>query len=240
MKKYALVFLFPFLIGGADFANAMPNYKDGRYENYKQDRQEFEELFSNIKICEVIKKYLPHEYEKLFQSFLSAKNNKEKDFQISNYINSIRNEHLKKSSDKSIFKFFSHIVNTGRNIFVEDPDAAFSYLFGGDPASYAEFINMDTEMEKVGELFHQLLSSSSPDNMGSVDQEEVENGMNFVFLMLHYKHGESLSLLNKEYVRLNSEERHHLCNIYLDMYEEVLNLAPSTRNNVLRSFAMRM
>ncbi len=203
-------------------------------------RSEFEELFSASPIYQAIRKNLPEAYEEFFQSYLAAKRSGADDLQVAGFINSIRNEYLKQSSDESVLAFFRYTVDVGSDILNKDPDAAFAYIFGGDPDAYAEYLDFTLEQKNLGRLYERILSTRAGANLDSLDREQAEAGMDYVNVLLHLKHGKDFSLLSKETAALTPAERRRVCVVYLDMFNEIFALAPATRDNVLRSFTVRM
>jgi hypothetical protein len=203
-------------------------------------RAEFDEHFSEVKVYRVIQKHLPEAYENFFQSYLAARKSGSKDPGIAAFVTSIRNKYLKQSCDESILSFFRYTIDTGRDLFAKSPEAAFSYIFGGDPGAYEKYLDFALEQEKLGKLIEQMLSTRAAEHQQSIDRGEVDAGLDYVYVLLYYKHGKNFSLLTRNSSDLTTDERHQLCAIYLDMYEEIFNLVPTTRSNVLRSMAMRM
>jgi hypothetical protein len=207
-------------------------------------RQEFDSVFGSEKIYQAIRKHLPEQYEELFQSYLAAKeadDNESFRKHLPAYINRIRNSYLKESSDQAILEFYRHTTSNGRRIFQQDPDAAFAYIFGGDPNRYADYVDFEGEMTALGGLFELLLASRARENLAAMDQDEVDNGMTLVFLGLYYRHGDNIQLLQSNPpAQLTASERSSLCAMYLDMYDEIFRLEPPTRNHVLRSLVMNM
>lgn len=243
MKRITITCILFLLFVSIGFSHAAgsPDRQNQQLEPL-EIRHEFENLFGRIKIYQVIRKYLPESYEEMYRSYATAKrSNKMEEFKASSFINSIRNAHLKQSSDQSILEFYRHIIVTGREIFRRDPEAAFSYIFGGSPSDYSQYVDFQGELESLGEIFDHLLSSCKSENLQAIDKDEADNGLTLVFINLHYKYGEKLSILqSKDYSLLSKDEKNHLCDIYLYMHEQIFNLEPPTRNYVLRSFAMNL
>jgi hypothetical protein len=203
-------------------------------------RAEFEELFGGIQIYEVIRKNLPEAYEQFFQSYLAGKRSGGQVPGVAGFVNTIRNTYLKQSCDESIFDFFRYTIDTGRNLYAKSLGAALAYIFGGDPGAYEKYLDLTLEQEKLGRLLEQMLSTRAAEDHLRIDHAAVDSGLDYVYVLLYYKHGKSFSLLTRNSSSLTGEERHQLCAIYLDMYEEILNLVPVTRSKVLRSMAMNM
>lgn len=203
-------------------------------------RAEFNELFGEVKIYQVIQQYLPEVYEEFFQTYLAAKKSGGKEIDIAGFIASIRHTYLKQACDESIFDFFRYTAATGRDLLAKDPEAAFAYLFGGTPSAYEKYLDFAGQQKELGRLFDRMLATAAPENFQDLDRAEVEAGLDYVYVLLYYKHGKSFSLLTRNVSSLNTDERHQLLTIYLDMYEEIFNLIPTTRSNVLRSMAMKI
>lgn len=237
MKKCLLVLSLFFLISmPAAHANEISNFDSTAI------RQEFDSLFGQVKIYQAIKKYLPHHYEELFRSYEAAKrSNNMGEFKLSRFINSIRSSYLKQSSDQTILDFYRHIIHNGRTLLSRDTDAAFAYLFGGNSGSYSAYVDYQTELDFLGELFERILATSQPENATAIDREDVEVTLNMIYLDLYQRFGEQLFLLHHpDHSQLNPTERYQLCDIYLCMHEEIFNLGHPTRDYVLRSFAMKL
>jgi hypothetical protein len=203
------------------------------------NRAEFDELFGESEIYRVIRKHLPEDYENFYQAFLAGRSSG-KDLGIAGFVNSIRSVYLKQSCDESILKFFRYSTDTGRELLAKDPEAAFSYIFGGSQVAYEEHLDLAVEQERLGQLLDQMLSSRAAESSRSIDRAEVESGLDYVYVLLYYKHGKNFSLLTRNSSSLTAEERAQLSAIYLDMFEEIFSLAPATRRNVLRSMAMKL
>ncbi|MBE0598603.1 MAG: hypothetical protein IH614_15175 [Desulfuromonadales bacterium] len=238
MKKCLSVLAAFTLISSMSLAFAQENYPD---QASVEIRQEFEASFGPIKLYKAIKIHLPEQYEELFRSYEKAKRADDMgELKLASFINSIRRTHLQQSSDQAILAFYDHIVRTGRQILQQDPEAAFSYLFGGNPGSYASYVDYETELEFLGDLFDRILASSRPENALAIDRQDVEITLNMIYLGLFQKHGEPFFLLHGDRSQLSSSERYQLCDIYLGMHEEIFQLPSPSRGHVLRSFAMRL
>lgn len=205
-------------------------------------REEFDNIFGTLKIYRAIKDHLPAEYEELFQSYRQAKESADPSrFRVADFINSIRSAHLKQASSQSILSFYRHLTSTGRDLLRQDPDAAFSYLFGVDLKDYSAYLDYQSELDALGGIFEELLATSSPENLKNLDPEAAAIALDLVLLDLHWRYKEKFSLLERsDYSRMTTAERQHLCDIYLHMHEEIFRLEPRTRDYVLRSFAMRL
>jgi hypothetical protein len=203
-------------------------------------RAEFDKLFGEVQIYQVIQKHLPEVYEGFFQSYLAARRSGRTDLGVAGFVSTIRNTYLKQSCDESVLDFFRYTSETGRDLFAKDPEAAFAYIFGGDPAAYEKHLDLALEQQKIGGMFERMLTSRAVENSPQPDRAEVDAGLDYVWALLYYKHGKNFTLLTRKASSLNTEERHQLLAIYLDMYEEIFNLVPTTRSNVLRSMAMKM
>jgi hypothetical protein len=203
-------------------------------------RAEFDDMFGESEIYRVIRKHLPVDYENFYQAYLADRNSGRKDIGIADFVNSIRSAYLKQACDESILGFFRYSIDKGRELLAKDPEAAFSYMFGGSQVAYEEHLDLAVEQERLGQLLDQMLSSRAAENSRSIDRAEVESGLDYVYVLLYYKHGKNFSLLTRNSSSLTAEERHQLSAIYLDMFEEIFILAPTTRRNVLRSMAMKL
>jgi hypothetical protein len=203
-------------------------------------RAEFDALFAESPIYSAIRKHLPEEYETFFNTYLAAKRMGAEEIDIAGFIASIRNTYLKQSCDESILEFFRYTAATGRDLLAKDPEAAFSYLIGGDSDTYEKHLDFAGQQKDLGRLFDRMLSTASPENVADLNRTEVDSGLDYVYVLLYYKHGENFSLLTRNTGKLSNTERQQLLAIYLDMYEEIFDLVPTTRSNVLRSMAMKM
>ncbi len=203
-------------------------------------RVEFEELFAQSPIYQAIRVNLPESYEDFFQTYLAARRSGTDEIPVAAYINSVRNTYLKQSSDESVLAFFRYTVEVGSDILAKDPEAAYAYLFGGNPDAYAKYIDYAVEQKKLGELYDRILSTRSRKNLQALDAGKAEEGMDFVNVLLMCKYGEAFYLLTKDNTTLGAEDRQRLCVIYLDMFNEIFQLAPATRSHLLRSFTARM
>jgi hypothetical protein len=240
MKKNFFSLLLMLLIVMPHSASSSPSAAANEPLETAAIRAEFDELFGEVQIYKVIRKHLPEAYENFFQSYLAAKRTDSKEIGIAGFVNSIRNAYLKQACDESILGFFRYTIDTGRELFTKDPDAAFSYFFGGDPVAYEKYLDFALEQKKLGQLLEQMLSTRAAENSQKIDRAQVDSGLDYVYVLLYYKYGENFSLLTRDSRDMTTDERHQLCAIYLDMYEEILNLVPTTRNSVLRSMALNM
>jgi hypothetical protein len=203
-------------------------------------RAEFDNLFGEVQIYQTIQKHLPDAYEDFFQSYLAARRSGRTDLGVAGFVSAIRNTYLKQSCDESVLDFFRYTSEIGRNLFAKDPEAAFAYMFGGDPSTYEKHLDLALEQQKMGAMFERMLASRAVENSQQLDRAEVDAGLDYVYVLLYYKHGKNFSLLTRSAGTMDSAERRQLLAIHLDMYEEIFNLVPTTRSNVLRSMAMKM
>lgn len=213
----------------------------GQFVGYKYVRPRAQAMIAGQTLDDqplyrTLRKYEPAIYERLERGFKTAvKTGKQEEFMQTaiGEVAQLAQKHLSKASDKSINDFMAHAVVQLKALQHKPNDACFRMLFP-QVAGTADFSVLPKSMVDANATYLEaVLISAIEHPQPPPPEQETMTVLKPILMSMAQRYGQDLQMLGRPAAATGSD-RGRVCEISIDLYDQILALPDDQSADVLR------